>query len=209
MDHHSTGVHAVLERPSAYERLQQVLGAKAARKRFAEEFLRPFAGARLLDIGCGTGSLLDDLPPGVDYFGFDVNQSYIEAARKRHGTRGRFFCAAVGEEPDVVENESFDLVVARGVLHHLSDDDVRHLLGVARRCLRPGGAFVSSDPTRHEGQSRVARLLIALDRGRNVRTPDGYRQLLNEHFAKAETWLITDLLRVPYSHHIARATKTP
>ena len=46
------------------------------------EALRPFPGARLLDAGCGTGSLLDNLPPDVHYVGFDVNPAYLEAAER-------------------------------------------------------------------------------------------------------------------------------
>ncbi len=202
----SGGIYSVLGRAAAYERLQRLLGARSARKRFVEEFLRPFPGARLLDAGCGTGSLLDDLPSSVDYAGFDPNAAYIEAARRRYGHRGSFFCAGVAEGIPL-DPDAFDFVVARGVLHHLDDENARHLVAAAHRYLRVGGVLVSSDPTVHDHQSKVARLFIAMDRGRNVRSPDAYSRLLKEHFLQLDARIVTDFLRFPYSHFIARAMK--
>lgn len=206
MDHQTRGIYRLLEAPRFYERFQRLLGARAARRRFSAEFLRPFSGARVLDIGCGTGSLLDDLPADVAYLGFDLNASYIAAARRRWAGHGSFHAARVGEETALLDGEPpFDRIVARGILHHLNDDDAHRLLATARRHLAPGGVFVCSDPARHDGQPLVARLLIGMDRGRRVRTPEQYRLLLGAHFRTIEAALVTDLLRVPYSHYIARA----
>lgn len=204
MTHRTTGIHRILERPRVYERFQILLGAANARRRLVSEFLRPFDGARILDIGCGTGSLLESLPPNVDYVGYDLNPVYIEAARKRYAGRAQFFCARVGGEGEVTGGE-FDFVVAKSLLHHLSDGDAHHLLATARHTLRRGGVFFSSDPTRHEGQSLGTRLMLSLDRGQSIRTPDAYRQLIAAHFPALEGVVVKDLLRIPYSHFIARA----
>ncbi|HVG11277.1 MAG TPA: class I SAM-dependent methyltransferase [Thermoanaerobaculia bacterium] len=206
MDQVSSGVYRLMERAGVYERFQRALGARAARRRFVAEFLRPFPGARILDIGCGTGSLLDDLPPDVDYAGYDLNPRYIAEAEQRYGSRGRFFHARVGDEPPL--EEGFDLVVAKGVLHHLSDSDAGHLIRDAHSHLREGGCLVTSDPVFHSGQSRIARFLISRDRGLRVRMPEGYRALLAPCFSEIEERLVTDLLTVPYSHFILRARKT-
>ena len=208
MAHHAGGAHRLLDRPRAYDRLQRLLGGRAARRRLIAEFLRPWDGAKLLDAGCGTGLLLEYLPSGVEYVGFDFNPRYIEEARKRHAGRGTFYCAAVGTEPDTIADGSFDLFVAKSFLHHLDDADAHHLLATARRALRPGGIFFSSDAVRHEGQALIARILAALDRGRNVRTSEEYAALVAEHFETMETWLLTDLLPIPYSHFVVRAEKS-
>jgi SAM-dependent methyltransferase len=190
-----------------YEWSQRVLGADAARRRFVGEFLRPRSGDRILDVGCGTGSLLSLLPADVDYFGFDLNPGYIREARRRHGGRGRFLCAGLGEEPEEVAG-TFDLVVACAVLHHLEDAEALQLVVKARRALRAGGRFVTHDPVRHEAQGWVARLLVGLDRGRRVRTPEGYRELLaGGGFVQVETTLTT-FTRVPYEHFVVHARKT-
>lgn len=205
MDQLSSGLYRLMERAGVYEGFQKALGARAARRRFVGEFLRPSSGARILDIGCGTGSLLDDLPADVEYAGYDLNPAYIAEAERRYGSRGRFFHARVGEEPAL--SESFDLVVAKGVLHHLSDSDAGRLIRDAHGHLREGGCLVTSDPVFHPGQSPIARFLISRDRGRRVRTPEGYRALLAACFSEIEERLVTDLLTVPYSHFILRAQK--
>ncbi len=202
--HHSSGIHRILDRPRIYDAVQRLFGAPAARKRFIADFVRVKPGMKLLDIGCGTGVLLTDLPEGVDYHGFDLNPAYIDAARARFGERGTFVQARVGEES--IEGE-FDVVVAKGILHHLTDEDAHRLLAAAARCLRAGGAFVSLDGVIHQGQSLIARALIALDRGRMVRTAEGYERLVRAHFAKYEVHVLTDRLRIPYSYCIIRATK--
>ncbi|MEA2559046.1 MAG: hypothetical protein QOH06_550 [Acidobacteriota bacterium] len=206
MDQASRGLYRLLERAGVYERFQRALGARTIRQHFVKEILRPFPGARVLDIGCGTGSLLDDLPADVHYTGYDFNPRYIADAERRHGSRGRFFVARVGEEPPF--EGGFDFAVAKGILHHLNDFDAGRLIRDAHGHLRAGGCLVTSDPVFHPGQSPIARFLISRDRGRRVRTPEGYRALLAACFPEIEERLVTDLLTVPYSHFMLRARKT-
>ena len=207
VSHRSTGLYKALELPGVYRRFQALLGGPAALERFVSEFVRPFEGMRVLDAGCGAGSLLEYLPATVRYVGFDANPSCIGAATRRYGQRGRFFCARVGEEPARFEEEAFDLVVAVGLLHHLADADADQLLGMAAWVLAPGGAFVSLDGTLHHGQSWASALLARLDRGSEVRSPEAYRRLVEPHFPRVEDWLVTDMLAVPYSYCIMRASR--
>jgi len=203
VSHRTGGLFRILQIPAAYLALQDIVGGRSARKRFVDEYVQPFRGARILDVGCGTGSLLDFVPGDVHYVGFDENPAYIESALRRYGMRGRFRCAGVGEMLE--DDEEFDLVVALAVLHHLDDDRVHSLLAHAARVLRPDGAFVSIDATLHEGQSWASRLFARADRGGRVRSPAAYRVLLAAHFEDVEDRVLTDLLRVPYSHYVARA----
>ena len=159
----------------------------------------------MLDVGCGPGSLLDDLPAGVEYVGFDINAAYIDMARQWYGGRGTFFCAAVNGDSAPAGGASFDFVVIKSVLHHLGDEDAQRLVATVRGLLRPGGVLVSSDNVFYEGQPWISKALTALDRGGAVRTPEGYRRLLAPHFAEIETWLVTDTLPIPYAHFIMRA----
>ena len=200
-------MYRVLERPGGYELFQRIIGARRARRRFVDEVLRPFPGMRVLDIGCGAGTLLDLLPEDVAYTGFDMNPVYIESAKRAYGDRARFFCARVGDDSVDPGEGAYDLVVAKSVLHHLDDDGVRTLLETAKRALCAGGVFASIDPVRHDGQALVARMLIALDRGARVRTGERYAALASETFEEIESRLATDLLSVPYSHWIMRATR--
>ncbi len=47
---------------------------------------------------------------------------------------------------------------------------------LARAALRPGGRLVTADGCYLDGQSRIARLLLKMDRGRHVRTEAGVRR---------------------------------
>ena len=123
------------------------------------------AGERVLDAGCGTGYLAAGLRrarPDVLTVGSDLSEGMLGNARDAgawplvQGDAGRLpFGDGV-----------FDLVVARGVLHHLPD--VPAALAEWRRVLAPDGAVVLvSEPTptveRHGGVL-VRGLLAALRR---------------------------------------------
>jgi len=203
MTHRTGGLFRSLEVPAVYDALQKILGGPSARQRFVDVHVRPFSGAKVLDAGCGTGVLLDCLPPDVDYTGFDSSRAYIDRAISQHPTRGRFVCARVGEP--FGDEDNFDLVIALSLLHHLDDETAEALLRDAARRLRPGGAFVSLDAVLHPGQGLVSRAMALSDRGGSVRSPEGYRNLISRHFEEIEDCVITDMLRVPYSHYIARA----
>ena len=75
-----------------------------------------------------------------------------------------------------------------------------------RGYLKPGGRFIAVDPLIEHPQSRVARLLVRLDRGKFVRTCDGYAELARSAFEAFSVEPCRDLLRVPYSHAITRCT---
>lgn len=200
------GPYALLNTPALYDVLQRMLGAAQARRRFVAEFLRPDPGVSILDIGCGTGAILDDLPRDVRYTGFDANERYVRAAGARGDARATFFHASVGDDLGL-PRASFDMVMARAVLHHLDDSLARRLVREAHGLLRPGGVFVSIDPVFHDRQSVIARTLAAADRGRHVRSVAACRAILAAAFVDVEQHVLGDMLRIPYSHCVMRAVK--
>jgi SAM-dependent methyltransferase len=200
-------VRRLLERPSLYQLFSWLVGAENSRSFYVERFVKPVDGERVLDIGCGPADILDHLPR-VEYFGFDINPSYIDSAKRRYGERGRFHCQRVSEARIFTdEPDSFDIVLATGILHHLDDREAIELFEIAQRALRPGGRLVTFDGCYVEGQSGVARYLLGRDRGEFVRTREGYTRLAESVFGKVKASITHDLLRIPYTHIILECVK--
>lgn len=194
-----------LSLPSSYRRFQLMVGADAARKIFLGEYVRPVVAEKVLDIGCGPADILSYLPK-VDYTGLDLSPEYIRSAQKRFGAKGRFCCGDVGQATIEGEHGTFDLVLANGVLHHLDDGQAAKLFQLARLVMRPSGRLVTVDGCYVPQQSRLARWLLAHDRGKFIRTREEYLRLAVAHFSKVEPQLRHDLLRIPYTHLIMRCS---
>jgi SAM-dependent methyltransferase len=196
----STGVRRILRVPAIYNLFIDLVGAGEARIRWVRDFLQPFPGARILDIGCGTAEMLGLLPADVDYTGFDMSEAYIDAAKRRYGTRGRFTCAKVeafgsgSRGPDV---GGYDIALAFGVLHHLDDGECRSLFQGAREALKPGGRLVTLDPCYLDGQSYLAKFVVSHDRGQNVRFPEAYAALGKPSFSDIAITVQEKPLRIP------------
>jgi len=180
------------------------MGGPTVRADFAQQMIRAPAGARVLDIGCGTADILAYLAAGVDYSGYDVSPDYIAAAQRRFGTRARFTCAIV-DGPQVLALPPFDIVVASAVLHHLDDATVGNLMQTVGLALRDGGRFVSIDPVLVSDQNPVARFLIEHDRGLNVRDPEGYLSLVRLAFPDVRG-VLRHRAWIPYTHWMMEGT---
>lgn len=192
----------VLGASAVYQAVQNALGARAFQRRLAT-WIDAAPGQRVLDIGCGPAAILEHLPPGIDYHGFDDSADYLAAARERWGERGHFWQARV-EDATLAELGKFDRVIAIGVLHHLDDDAAATLVRIAARALAPGGMLLTYDPCWAADQGVIARALIARDRGQNVRDAHGYTSLARARFADVEPEIVRGHLRVPYTACVLR-----
>lgn len=203
----TSGVRSVLSHPSVYNVVQSAFGARASRREVIAKYVRPAPGCRLLDIGCGTGEILELLPEDVEYWGFDLSPEYISSARARYGFRGRFECADVAQYLSTNDLPAADIVIAIGVLHHLDPGPAEDLIEIAWLALREGGRLVTVDPTFAQGQSRSSTWLVGRDRGQGVLRPEGFAALAATRFNDPTVTVRHDLLRIPYSHCIVECIK--
>ncbi len=101
----------------------------------------PLEGARVLDVGCGTGEIVARLAarfPQASFVGVDLEESHLERARVR--------CAAFGPRVRFQRGDAlalsfpaaeFDLVVCRHMLQAVPD--ARRAVAEMVRVTRPGG----------------------------------------------------------------------
>ncbi len=173
-------------RPAAAKErfLEQPLSYRLWQAPFAERKFTPVRRhndmsrvRRVLDVGCGPGTNTPHFA-GIDYLGIDVNPSYVEYARQRHG---RDFEVADATELTVPDGERFDFVLINSLLHHIAEADVRRLLSHLSTVLTPDGHIHILELVMPPNRS-VARLLARLDRGFHPRPLREWSELLSESF---------------------------
>lgn len=112
-----------------------------ARVRGVLESLRARTGGnRLLDVGCGTGFILDQAHDLFDQLdGIDITPGMLERIKPRENVRTRIATA----ESLPFDSGVFDAVTSYGLLHHLETPAL--FFAEARRVLKPGGILYSDE----------------------------------------------------------------
>lgn len=205
-----SGLKRILKFSWAYRLLQSLAGTPQAMRWLAEHHWKAQPGEKVVDIGCGLGTILHYLPPDVNYVGFDISDAYIQTARKQFGDRAVFLCGTARTFLDRWDDrlDNADLVTCIGLLHHLEDKEVEEVLEVSRRMLSPTGRLVVLEPTYLAHQTRTSRWMVGRDRGRNVRSEAEWKRLMGNVFPSLTTSIATGLLRLPYVHILAECRTT-
>jgi len=105
-------------------------------------------GARVLDLGAGTGLLsllLAAVRPDVSLCLVDVSTAMLDLARRHLADRGLVAQFHPADLTDDLPEGPWDAVVSALAIHHLVDDDKRRLFERVCRSLRPGGVFVNAE----------------------------------------------------------------
>lgn len=146
------------EAPRRFDRWMNILTLgklQQVREQIANNLVRP--NAAILEIGCGTGSLLQMLSRrGAKVTGIDSAPGMIEEAEHRIREAGLSGTAEVKKLHALqVEDEyrpgTFDQIVSVLAFSEMSDDEIDCLLLQCRKVLKPGGELILADEGEPEG----------------------------------------------------------
>jgi ubiquinone/menaquinone biosynthesis C-methylase UbiE len=157
-----------------------------------------FKGCRVLEVGCGTGSLWENYPELIDTFSelvlTDISTGMIDIVKQRYAGRRNVEIQTMDVLDVPFEDNSFDFIVANSMLYHVNDVD--SALENIHRILREDGVFYATTFGR-DGQlnyiyhamfemglsdsKEIDEISISLENGRDI---------LRNHFSavKVETY---------------------
>lgn len=191
------GIHTILSSPIVYRSVQAMFSHKETKIKWTS-LANPDVGARVLDIGCGTGETAASFGKKIQYVGIDISEKYVSQAQKDFGHLGEFVVGSISEISNLNKGV-FNLVILKGVFHHLADDELQKFALDIRGVLAEDGRVVSLDPTFVKGR-KMANFLAGLDRGLHVRTPEKIKSLLGSELKNNRSEII--IQNMPPYHRI-------
>jgi SAM-dependent methyltransferase len=164
--------------------LESSIGYRLWMAPFAEQKFAPVAAhndlaavRRVLDVGCGPGTNARHFK-NTSYLGLDINERYVEDARRRYG---REFRAVDVTKYTADENERSDFIFLNSFLHHVATPDVERILAHLSTLLTSDGHIQIIELVLPEQRS-IARQLALWDRGDYPRSVESWRNLFEVNF---------------------------
>ena len=111
-------------------------------------------GVKILDLGCGPATNTYLYCPG-DYLGIDISDRYIKSAQRQFPNH-KFMCCDFMSLNNEYQN-SYDLIIMSGLLHHLDDKTADKFIKKAGKVLKVGGHLIIIDNCLHSSKQHKAK----------------------------------------------------
>lgn len=140
--------------------------------RFTASQLPMTPGAKMLDLGCGTGLELEEyfpLNPTAEITGIDLCRPMLEVLAKKFPEKKlHLICASYFEEP--LEKDTFDGAVSVESLHHFTKEQKIPLYRKLQESLKEGASFILTDyfADHQEREDYFQRELIRLKKEQGI-----------------------------------------
>jgi len=144
--------------------------------------------SRLLEYGCGMGESADfHSTLGCEFYGLDISPEAIkkaEATARELGFNATYLVADA--ENTTLEEDSFDVIVGSGILHHLNLDNA---LAELRRITKKSGYCVFTEPLGYNPMINLFRTLTPKLRSSDEHPlmADDFKKM-QEYFGKVDVF---------------------
>lgn len=195
-------IYKILRLSFVYKAFQFVIIKSSTYKFVYQTIFKTNPNSVVLDCGCGPAQYRKIIKC-KKYIGIDFNLKHIQTAKKNYPDDEFYFGDLSNFNFKEIGN--FSDILLFGLLHHLNDENAKKLIDKLIEQLESNGKIVAIDPLYVEKNSlfdAVANFIASKDQGNFVRTENEYIDIVNHKMASTNTTIYSNLLRVPFYHHI-------
>ena len=172
-----------------------------------------FKGCRILELGCGTGSLWRREAELIDSFSelvlSDISEGMVEETKKSYAEQKNVTCEVFDILDISYPEDSFDIIIADSMLYHVPN--LEQALKNIHRILKKDGIFYATTFSSSEGlinyinHALYEMRLSATDQSKRISfSLENGSELLSKYFSSVKKELYIDDLEVTKSEDIVK-----